>query len=501
MEKIKYLDNNLKFLSKVNSFKAFESIEGEVFRKYENRITKKFQIKQKGYFIKFHGPVGWKEIFKNFIQIKAPVIGAQREYDALTHLAQNEINCPSIKAFGLKGFNPANSSSFLVTEELYGTISLEDFFLKGMHENLSFQEKKSLIKKVAELIRAMHDSGLNHRDLYLCHIHINTQLNFDNLELYLIDLHRAQLRSKVPGRWLVKDLGGFIHSILQFNLTERDFYRFMMAYFNCSLRELNQKQGYQIKKILKRAFRMYLKPKLLRPFSSIKKNNAINCNFSIFHDDSRKYILRKDQEEQKEEFLKFIEDEDLLINSGEVIKNEKGHLVVKVRILDQDYFIKKYRIKGFWHAISRILKSTRAYNSWQATLWLNAAGIKTAKPILLCEDQGILGAKNSYFVTESITDQRLDIAINQDHDSDFIVSIINAFFKRISWINFKHGDAKTSNFFVNKTLVAIDLDTSNKHYLDFFFIDNLSRDKKRMLKSLKGYNKIYSKLSKRLRRS
>ena len=84
---------------------------------------------------------------------------------------------------------------------------------------------------------------------------------------------------------------------------------------------------------------------------------------------------------------------------------------------------------------------------------------------------------------------------------DFIVSIINAFFKRISWINFKHGDAKTSNFFVNKTLVAIDLDTSNKHYLDFFFIDNLSRDKKRMLKSLKGYNKIYSKLSKRLRRS
>ena len=65
----------------------------------------------------------------------------------------------------------------------------------------------------------------------------------------------------------------------------------------------------------------------------------------------------------------------------------------------------------------------------------------------------------------------------------------------------KHGDAKTSNFFVNKTLVAIDLDISKKNNFDFLFKDELSRDKKRMLKSLKGYNDIYSKLSKRFRRN
>ena len=71
----------------------------------------------------------------------------------------------------------------------------------------------------------------------------------------------------------------------------------------------------------------------------------------------------------------------------------------------------------------------------------------------------------------------------------------------MEWIKFQHGDAKTSNFFVNKTLVAIDLDISKKSNLDFLFKDKLSRDKKRMLKSLKGYNDIYSKLSKRFRRN
>ena len=63
-------------------------------------------------------------------------------------------------------------------------------------------------------------------------------MKLTNLLLIFI---RAQIRSKVPHRWIVKDLGGFIHSVLQFNLTERDFYRFFMTYFDCSFRSIVQK--------------------------------------------------------------------------------------------------------------------------------------------------------------------------------------------------------------------------------------------------------------------
>lgn len=501
MQKPKYLDDDLWSLFHKTPIDELKSIDGRIYRQYENRVTKKFKHKNKSYFIKFHGPVGWKEIFKNLLQLKTPTIGARREYDALNHLTQNNINCPNIKGFGVKGFNPANSSSFLITEELYNTYSLEDFFLQGHHKNLSFTEKKKLIENVANLIRSVHESGLNHKDLYLCHIHIKNKIRFDDMDLSLIDLHRAQIRTKVPFRWLIKDLGGFLHSVLQFGLTERDFYRFMMTYLQCTFEELNKNHAKITNKTLQRAFKMYLKPQLQNSNFNRLNDKSASQNFLSFRDNSRNYLLRKDLESKKEEIIKCIESEDYLISSGQVIKNESGHLIVKVKILGDDFFVKKYRIKSFVHGCKRIFKSTRAYNSLKATIWLNAAGIQTARPVLICEEKGILGAKNSYFVSESVKGERLDRAISDGQDSVFLASIINAFFKRIKWIKFKHGDAKTSNFFVNKTLIAIDLDISKKNNLDFLLKDKLSRDKKRMLTSIKGYNDIYSKLSKRFRRN
>ena len=129
-----------------------------------------------------------------------------------------------MKGFGNKGLNPADSFSFLITEELYETISLEDFFLEGLHEQLSPPQKRKLLESAADLIRRMHLSGLNHRDLYLCHLHIKKEINFDNIEIYLIDLHRAQIRSEVPERWLSKGLGWLLFTrVMQFDLSEKRF--------------------------------------------------------------------------------------------------------------------------------------------------------------------------------------------------------------------------------------------------------------------------------------
>ncbi len=500
MKEVIFLETGLHNLFIDQPFEVALKIEGATFRKYENRVTKRFEAEQKSYFIKTHGPVGWKEIIKNLVQFKIPVVGAKREFEALEHLSQNSISCPSIKGYGFKGINPANSSSFLITEELYNTISLEDFFSKGLYENLSFKNKRNLIIEAANLIRRMHSTGLNHRDLYLCHVHIQKDTRFDAIQLSLIDLHRAQIRSRVPSRWLIKDLGGFIHSVLQFNLTERDFYRFFMAYFGCSFEELIRLHQTTLRKILQRAFKMYLKPQI-KEISLTKKTTNKESIFIKFNQKSRRFLIRKDKERIKEKVLQFFEDEEYLRNSGEVIKDEEGHLVVKVEVDNSELFIKKYRIKNFLHGVTRLFKSTRAYNSMKATLFFNAAGIKTANPVLFCEDEGFLGAKTSYLVTESITGKRLDEAIVGREDSQKIVANFEAFFKRISWIDYCHGDAKTSNFFIHESLVAFDLDSSRKSLTRFGFKKNLKRDRKRILKSLKGYNEVYLALSKRFHRS
>ena len=501
MKGIKITDESLvDFFGDNEPFSFAENLEGEIYRKYENRTTKRFQNFQKSYFLKFHGPVGWAEIFKNLIQLKTPVVGALREYEALSHLYKNQIQAPQIKGFGNKGLNPANSFSFLITEELYETISLEDFFLEGLHKQLSPPQKRKLIESTAVLIRRMHLSGLNHRDLYLCHLHIKKEINFDNIEIYLIDLHRAQIRSEVPERWLVKDLGGFFHSILQFNLSEKDFYRFMMSYYQCSLRELIKNHQNLITKILKRSFSMYLNP-LLKDFS-LRSSKKISENSPYLKkvEQSHRWISKRNI--QIESFMKLFADESLLLKSGEVIKNEKGHLIVKVRVLDQNYYIKKYRIKGFLHGISRLFKKTRAHNSWTSSCWLNAVGIQTAKPILLYEDNGIFGARTSFFVTEEINGKRLDQALEEGINIDFTVSKLQSFFKRMSWIGFSHGDAKTSNFYIDhRNLVVFDLDSAGKSFPKYLNKKSILRDKERILSSLAGHHEICSKLIKRFQRS
>ena len=471
-------------------------MEGEIYREYGKRTTKNFQFAQKSYFLKFHGPIGWFEIFKNLLQFKVPVVGALREFEALSHLKKHKIDSLEVQGFGNKGLNPANSSSFLITEELYGTISLEDFFLQDRHKELLPTQRRKLIKHVAKLIRKMHLSGLNHRDLYLCHLHIKEDVDFNDIKVYLIDLHRAQIRSNVPERWLVKDLGGFFHSILQFGLSEKDFYRFMTAYFECSLSELLQNRSKLIKKILNRCFSTYMKPRL-KEFSFNSRDIPKESSYMKRVDKTCRWIANKDYDLEK--FIGIINDESLLLKNGELIKNEEGHLIVKLKINDRYFYIKKYRIKGFFHAFSRLLKETRAFNSWSALHWINMIGINTPKPILCYESNGLLGARTSFLITEEINGERLDRAIDNNINQDFVVAKIQSFFKRMQWIRFSHGDTKTSNFFISqKKLTVFDLDSAKRNFLSFYFRKAILRDKMRFLRSIENFDTLHSKLYSRL---
>ena len=105
---------------------------------------------------------------------------------------------------------------------------------------------------------------------------------------------------------------------------------------------------------------MYLKPHL----KVFIKNSSLTSEDGIFAkhiSNSSRYLARKDVDTKQ--FLNLFRDEDLLIKSGEIIKNEKGHLITKTYIQGKNFYIKKYRIKGPLHFFSRLFKKTRAHNS------------------------------------------------------------------------------------------------------------------------------------------
>ncbi len=218
-----------------DGFDDLMALDGEVFRTLESRRTLRFARGGKSYFIKQHFGTGWREIFKNLVYLRLPVLGAENEYRAIERLETLGVDTMTIAGFGSQGSNPARRKSFIVTEELEATETLEDVTRDWKRAPPEVKLKRALILRVAEIARRLHENGVNHRDFYLCHFRLDKT---DSGKLYLIDLHRAQLRRKAPRRWIVKDIGGLYFSSLDIGLTRRDHLRFIKAYRAAPLRKI-----------------------------------------------------------------------------------------------------------------------------------------------------------------------------------------------------------------------------------------------------------------------
>lgn len=246
---------------KEKAFEIAQQQQGEIFRSKEGRRTLRFELGEKSYFLKLHEGVGWGEIIKNLLQLRLPIIGAKNEWEAIQFLEKHQLETMKIAAYGQRGINPAKQLSFLVTDDLADTMNLEYLGEKWKKTPPKFEDKMRLIRKIALIAKKMHENGMNHRDFYLCHFLLDqsfeqTNTIKDNTQLFLIDLHRAQIRKKVPQRWLVKDVGSLWFSALDVDLTQRDLFRFMKEYSGLSLRDtLTKKYDFWLK-VQQRAFKL-----------------------------------------------------------------------------------------------------------------------------------------------------------------------------------------------------------------------------------------------------
>jgi heptose I phosphotransferase len=240
------LDEHLRaHLPKENTFDWLMNVEGKVHRAVKNRRTVEFVINGRRYFIKAHRGAGWREVMKNLVYGRAPIISAEPEWRAIEKLNRAGISTPAVVGKGLRGKAPANVESFVVLTALQNMISLEDLTRdwRGATGQRRVLLKRTLLRNIADIARRMHGAGMNHRDFYLCHFLVrdrdwSTPGTGDPADLTLIDLHRVQIRERVPERWLIKDLGGLLFSALDACLTRRDLLRFIEAYRQKPWREV-----------------------------------------------------------------------------------------------------------------------------------------------------------------------------------------------------------------------------------------------------------------------
>ena len=126
----------------------------------------------------------------------------------------------TLVGYGERGSNPARKQSFVITEALEETESLEDF-CAAWEQNppvtrAGIRLKRELIKRVARVSRLMHTHCINHRDYYICH--------------FLLDVSADVLTV-------------LYFSSMRIGLTRRDLFRFMKVYRDTTLRATLREDG------------------------------------------------------------------------------------------------------------------------------------------------------------------------------------------------------------------------------------------------------------------
>ncbi|MBA3661426.1 MAG: lipopolysaccharide core heptose(I) kinase RfaP [Gammaproteobacteria bacterium] len=239
-------------------FDQLMACEGELFRDQDGRRTKRIVLGQHTYFIKQHFGVGYKEIFKNILQGRLPILSAKNEWLALQKLQDLQISAPLVVGYGSRGFNPARLESFVLMKAIPDAISLEDLAKHWQERAPLFSAKRLLIKRIASIAAQMHNNGMNHRDFYLCHFLLPQR--HDDLKtapLFLIDLHRAGLRQQCTRRWIIKDLAGLYFSSKDLKLTLRDFFYFIKHYRHTNLRAVLRKEKDFWEEVQQRGDKLY----------------------------------------------------------------------------------------------------------------------------------------------------------------------------------------------------------------------------------------------------
>jgi heptose I phosphotransferase len=185
-----------------------------------------------------------------------------RQRGSLVHEYRNlvklrEIGVPSITPVAagtrVRGFR---CESFLLTDALGPTVKLEDYvpgYFSRPFSKEQASEKRLLIENLAGLTRKMHDGGVNHRDYYLCHIHILPDAS-PWPKLFVIDLNRADRRGTVGTRWKVKDLAALNYSAPTGVFSQTDRLRFFKAYMGTG--RLSKAQRGLIRRILGKSERI-----------------------------------------------------------------------------------------------------------------------------------------------------------------------------------------------------------------------------------------------------
>jgi len=147
--------------------------------------------------------------------------GVEWEWTRTLHAL--DIPCPRLVAMGEEFEDGRERRSVLITAEVSGDA------LERMLSAPGAPRPKAVVRRLAELVAALHGAGLVHRDLYLSHVFCKPH-DRTGESLHLIDLQRVRRTTRRNTRWFVKDLAALNYSAPTDRVSRTTRVRFLLHY-------------------------------------------------------------------------------------------------------------------------------------------------------------------------------------------------------------------------------------------------------------------------------
>ncbi len=220
---------------------SFDSIMdykgGKCIKKTENVSVYYIKLKNGIFYLKRYN-ISIKGAFEPLFKLKQVERNGLKEWENIFKINNIGINTATPVAAGSRRSGLLQSKSFILTEDLHNAKKLDEFFRKKFlppNDKEMIKLKRTIIFKLANIVKKLHENRLSHQDLYLGHFYIQFNRERD-FNLYLIDLQRVRESSSVVNqrRHRIKDLSQlFFASHYEVFVSNPDRLRFYNAYIDC----------------------------------------------------------------------------------------------------------------------------------------------------------------------------------------------------------------------------------------------------------------------------
>ena len=195
-----------------------------------------------------------------------------------------------------------------------------------------------------------------------------------------------------------------------------------------------------------------------------------------------------------EPMKELLQNPDLYIEQGEILKAGNTATVARVQIDGRSLVVKRYNIKSPWHAVSRAFRKSRAWTSWANAFHMEFLGIPSLRPLAMMEHRfGPLRGK-AYFITEYIDGPDALAFLRNMKQTNGEPEALANLLQYLSNSRISHGDLKATNFLMGSNgPVIIDLDAMRQHKDPEQFQKAFNKDLDRFMKNWEDQPELASR--------